>query len=54
MKPARIGIIGGGYAGLTAAHELQKKGHAVTVLEKYGQPAQLAARINVTRELRTL
>jgi protoporphyrinogen oxidase len=37
MKPARIGIIGGGYAGLTAAYELQKKGHAVTVLEMYGQ-----------------
>jgi len=33
----RIGIIGGGYAGLTAAYELQKKGYAVTVLEKYGQ-----------------
>jgi protoporphyrinogen oxidase len=32
-----IGIIGGGYAGLTAAHELQKRGYAVTVLEKYGQ-----------------
>jgi protoporphyrinogen oxidase len=34
---SRIGIIGGGYAGLTAAYELQKQGHAVTVLEKYGQ-----------------
>jgi len=33
---ARVGIIGGGYAGLTAAYELQKRGHAVTVLEKYG------------------
>ncbi len=33
----RIGIIGGGYAGLVAAYELQKKGYAVTVLEKYGQ-----------------
>lgn len=33
----RIGIIGGGYAGLTAAYELQKLGHAVTVMEKYGQ-----------------
>ncbi len=37
MTPRRIGIIGGGYAGLTAAYELQKKGHAVTVLEKYGR-----------------
>lgn len=36
MSTARIGIIGGGYAGLTAAYELQKRGHAVTVLEKYG------------------
>ena len=35
--PLRIGIIGGGYAGLTAALELQKQGHAVTVLEKYGR-----------------
>jgi protoporphyrinogen oxidase len=35
--PVRIGIIGGGYAGLTAALELQKQGHAVTVLEKYGR-----------------
>jgi protoporphyrinogen oxidase len=33
----RIGIIGGGYAGLTAAYELQKLGYAVTVMEKYGQ-----------------
>jgi len=37
MNPIRVGIIGGGYAGLTAAFELQKRGHAVTVLEKYGQ-----------------
>jgi protoporphyrinogen oxidase len=36
MSTTRIGIIGGGYAGLTAAYELQKQGHAVTVLEKYG------------------
>lgn len=37
MNRKRIGIIGGGYAGLTAAYELQKQGHEVTVLEKYGQ-----------------
>ena len=37
MNRKRIGIIGGGYAGLTAAYELQKQGHAVSVLEKYGQ-----------------
>ncbi|MGD8625878.1 MAG: NAD(P)/FAD-dependent oxidoreductase [Anaerolineae bacterium] len=36
MSVTRIGIIGGGYAGLTAAYELQKQGHDVTVLEKYG------------------
>jgi protoporphyrinogen oxidase len=36
MSVTRIGIIGGGYAGLTAAYELQKRGHDVTVLEKYG------------------
>ena len=34
MNPIRVGIIGGGYAGLTAAYELQKLGYAVTVLEK--------------------
>lgn len=34
---SRIGIIGGGYAGLTAAYGLQQQGHDVTVLEKYGQ-----------------
>jgi protoporphyrinogen oxidase len=37
MTRKQIGIIGGGYAGLTAAYELQKQGHAVTLLEKYGQ-----------------
>ncbi|MBN1660983.1 MAG: NAD(P)/FAD-dependent oxidoreductase [Anaerolineae bacterium] len=37
MNRKRIGIIGGGYAGLTAAYELQKQGYDVTVLEKYGQ-----------------
>ena len=36
MSKSRIGIIGGGYAGLTAAFELQKLGFDVTVLEKYG------------------
>lgn len=32
-----IGIIGGGYTGLTAAYELQKQGYAITVLETYGR-----------------
>jgi protoporphyrinogen oxidase len=36
MSAPRIGILGGGYAGLTAAYELQKEGYAVTVLEKEG------------------
>jgi protoporphyrinogen oxidase len=36
MTQIRIGIIGGGYAGLTAGYELQKQGYAVTVLEKQG------------------
>jgi protoporphyrinogen oxidase len=37
MNRARVGVIGGGYAGLTAAYELQKLGHHVTALEKYGR-----------------
>ena len=36
MSKIRIGIIGGGYAGLTAAYQLQKQGYAVTLFEKYG------------------
>ncbi len=35
-KETRVGIIGGGYAGLTAAYELQKAGAKVFVFEKYG------------------
>jgi protoporphyrinogen oxidase len=47
MNRKRIGIIGGGYAGLTAAYELQKQGHAVTVLEKQGQWGGQAATLPV-------
>ncbi len=47
MNPTRIGIIGGGYAGLTAAYELQKRGYAVTVLEKYGQWGGQAATLPI-------
>jgi len=47
MNPPRIGIIGGGYAGLTAAYELQKQGYAVTVLEKYGQWGGQAATLPI-------
>jgi len=45
MTATRIGIIGGGYAGLTAAYALQKQGYDVTVLEKYGQWGGQAATI---------
>lgn len=47
MNPTRIGIIGGGYAGLTAAYELQKQGYDVTVLEKYGQWGGQAATLPI-------
>jgi len=30
----RVGIVGGGLAGLTAAYELGKRGHEVTVFER--------------------
>ena len=38
----RIAIIGAGFTGLSAAFELIKKGHDVTVLEKDSQPGGLA------------
>ena len=44
---SRIGIIGGGYAGLTAAYEMQKLGYAVTVMEKYGQWGGQAATLSL-------
>ena len=47
MSTVRIGIIGGGYAGLTAAYELQKHGYAVTVLEKYGTWGGQAATLSL-------
>jgi protoporphyrinogen oxidase len=37
-----IGIIGAGFTGLTAALELQKKGHTVTLFEKEAIPGGLA------------
>jgi protoporphyrinogen oxidase len=33
----RVGIIGGGIAGLTAAHELSKAGHKVVLFEKHAE-----------------
>ncbi len=44
-EPPHIGIIGGGYAGLTAAYELQKAGARVAVFEKYGRWGGQAATI---------
>ncbi len=38
----KIGIIGAGFTGLAAAHELQKAGHEVTVIEKDNLPGGLA------------
>ncbi|MHB1162209.1 MAG: NAD(P)/FAD-dependent oxidoreductase [Chloroflexota bacterium] len=39
----RVAILGGGIAGLTAAHELAKTGHAVTVYEAAPQAGGLAS-----------
>jgi len=38
----KIGIAGGGFAGLTAAYRLSKEGHSVVVFEKDGIPGGLA------------
>src|SRR5437764_5421635 len=38
MAPPKVVIIGGGVAGLTAAHELQERGFAVTVYERNQNP----------------
>jgi len=39
----RIGIVGGGIAGLTAAYELAKQGHKVAVFEKETEPGGQAS-----------
>lgn len=39
----KIAIIGAGYTGLTAAYELSKKGHQVTLLEHGSEPGGLAS-----------
>ncbi|MGE5768264.1 MAG: FAD-dependent oxidoreductase, partial [Bacteroidota bacterium] len=36
-------ILGGGVVGITTAYQLQKDGHAVTVLEQAGQVAEGAS-----------
>lgn len=38
----KIAIIGAGFTGLSAAHQLQKRGHAVTIFEKDTKPGGLA------------
>lgn len=39
-KPKRIAVVGAGLAGLTAAHDLAMKGHAVTVYEADAHPLE--------------
>lgn len=43
----KVGIIGGGFTGLTAAYELLKKGHEVTVFEKEKTWGGLAAAFEI-------
>ena len=43
MKAPRIGIIGGGFTGLTAAYRLAQKGCRVTIFEASGDLGGLAA-----------
>jgi len=38
----KIGIIGAGFAGLSAAHNLSKLGHDITIIEKDSKPGGLA------------
>lgn len=38
----KIGVIGAGFTGLAAAHDLIKKGHRVTIFEKDAEPGGLA------------
>ena len=39
----KIAIIGAGIGGLTAAYELRKKGHEITIFDRENQPGGLAA-----------
>jgi len=47
MKSLKIGIVGGGFGGLTVAWELVKKGHQVTVFEKEKKLGGLATSFKV-------
>lgn len=49
IKP-NIVVIGGGFTGLSAAYELAKAGHSVTVLESEGEIGGLASAFNVGGE----
>jgi len=42
-RPLRVGVVGGGLAGLVAALELSRAGHRVTVFEKYPSFGGLAS-----------
>jgi len=44
----KIGIIGAGFCGLTAAYELSKKGHRVVVFEKEEYPGGLASSFEIS------
>ena len=46
----KVGIIGGGFAGLTAAYELSKRGIAVTVFEADSAVGGLAGTFDVQGE----
>ncbi len=43
----KIGIIGGGFAGLTLGYELSKKGHQITIFEKEKKLGGLASSFKV-------
>ena len=50
IKMDDVVIIGGGFTGLTAAYELLKRGHSVTILESESEIGGLAAAFDVGAE----
>ena len=50
IKMDDVVIIGGGFTGLTAAYELLKRGHSVTILESESEIGGLAAAFDVGGE----